>query len=228
MQRILPPFRSSLPSCATSGERGFSLVELLSVMAIVALTASLAVPAISSLGKSSELSSGARMVSNMLTSARTEAITQRAVTRMAIATDWPGDADARYRKMSIWRQDPSATNSWQQIGPWMQLPQSVTFEPGSPNYVPGSVPANYLLGGTQNTFTASVRGATVTMKYAEFLPSGAVRPLATGSEIWLTVASGKLDGQSLLYTVATSSGAPVNWAKISANTLTGRLRVSQP
>jgi len=229
MQRIFPPsghfifLRRSRATC------GFTLVELLTVMAILAVMAGLVVPAVSGLGKSSELSSGARMVSNMLASARTEAITQRAVTRMAVVTDWPGEATADYRKMSIWQHDPAAAEPWKQIGAWTELPRSVAFEPESPAYVTGCDPADYLLAGTQNSFTATIRGATVTMKYAEFLPSGAARlPHATGSEVWLALAPGQITDQSISYSVATTSGSPVNWAKISANTLTGRLRVSQP
>lgn len=231
MQSSLPLFwRPQFRRQSVSAGGGFTLVELLTVMGIIALMAGLMVPAVSGLGRASELATGARMVSNTLAAARIEAITQRAVIRLAVVTDWPGEASANYRKMSIWRQDPSATEPWQQIGAWTQLPQSVAFEPASPGYVTNSDPANYLLRtATPNSFAMTVRGKVVTMKYVEFLPSGAARlPQSTGSEVWLTMAPGSVANQSLSYTVRKSSGSPVNWAKVSANTLTGRVNVSQP
>lgn len=230
MRHSSPPSGGSLSLRRSPSVCGFTLLELLAVMAVIALLVGLTVPAMSGLGKAGNLSSGARMVSNMLASARTEAITRRAVTRMAIATDWPGDAAAaNYRKMSIWLHEPAAVEPWKQIAPWVQLPESVAFEPASPGYVTSGDPAGYLLAGTQNSFTATIRGRMVTMKFVEFVPSGAARlPQATGSDVWLALAPGHIVDQSMAYAMATSSGSPVNWAKISANTLTGRLRVSQP
>ena len=209
----------------SSGEAGFTLLELLTSMTVLALLTGMMMPAFVQTGKARDVGRAARMVSNLLESARTEAITHRTVTRMVVASNWAGNPAANFRKVSVWRNDSSA--GWKQVSRWEELPASIACEPTAPAYVPDSTPANYLLGGSANTFTSTVGGNAVDMLFVEFLPSGAARmPQAPGPEVWLTLAPGTITDGAMVHQAA--GGTPPNWAKISANTLSGRLKITQP
>lgn len=202
---------------------GFSLIELLSVVAIVAVTAAL-IPSFGNSLAGTALNNGATATINLLTVARTEAITRRQLVRFAVATEWPGDPTASYRMISLWASASGEDGSWTQITKWEMLPAGVAIDPDAARYVPrptGQGAAESIFGKAGATASCTVRSQTVTMQYLEFTPAGAVRTTAGGSgyEVWFALAC----SQSFA-----AGGTPANWAQIAASIHTGRLRCNRP
>lgn len=198
--------------------RGFTLTELLAVMAIVTLCAAL-IPALSGSFKGTSLNSGIRTTMNLLTVARTEAITRRQLVRFAIATDWPDGDSSGYRRVSLWASPTG--EDWNQIGRWEELPVGVLFYQGADEYLGADArPATEsILNQTPApTFSTKVRSKDVTMRFVEFTPGGAIRANgANGYEIWFALA-----------TTEDIARAPSNWAVLAANIYTGRFRCTRP
>jgi prepilin-type N-terminal cleavage/methylation domain-containing protein len=107
-----------------ANEAGFSLLELMVVVAILVLIAALTIPALTALSGSHGLSTGGRIVSNLLTVARSEAINRRASVRFEVATSWPADPTQVYRKIALVQHD-SVSNTDTQITGWQTLPNGV-------------------------------------------------------------------------------------------------------
>src|SRR5438132_7643058 len=88
--------RPSLTSDNWGKAAGFTLLELMVVIAVIIILLSLTIPAVTGLTKSSNLNSGARLVANLLSIARSEAINRRTLIRFEVATYWPNDTTAPY------------------------------------------------------------------------------------------------------------------------------------
>jgi len=198
--------------------RAFTLVELLAVLGIMLLMAGVVVPAMSSLSRANELSNASRLVSNMLTIARTEAVTKRMKMRFAVVRNWQDQPDANFRKMSIWKQESDQAD-WVQITKWEQVPQGVVFDTNPTLDSPAALSGNLLSDTEANAFSATVNGKNVDLQYAEFYPNGsASMPAMTGFDIWLVLSA----------TTPSTDEASSNWAKITTSALTGRVKVERP
>lgn len=210
--------------------QAFTLVELLTVVCIAMLMMGLSLPAIGALSKSSKLNTASRQVSNLLSLARTEAITKRTLTRFVVATEWPDQPDGSYRKMSIWKQDGS-TGMWVQISKWEEIPEGVVFDFDADTNPYGSAKANNVLNvGGANSDQVTVKGKSVAAQYAEFLPTGAARLTANTviPEVWLGLTPGSFTGGSIVSTVEKGSNGAGNWSKLSVSSLTGRQKITRP
>src|SRR4051812_44762658 len=110
---------------------GFTLIELLVVVAIIAIILGFTVPAVIGLSKSNNLNTAGRIVSNVLTVARSEAINRRTLIRFEIATDWPADPAFAYRKFTVVQHDVQTASDTQLTG-WETLPAGTIFQPQDP------------------------------------------------------------------------------------------------
>jgi prepilin-type N-terminal cleavage/methylation domain-containing protein len=205
-------------------EKGFTIIEILAVLVIMGLVLGLSVPAITGLTKANQLANSARLVSNLCSIARSEAVTKRVKTCLAIVENWPSNTQANHRRMSIWRWDEQLMG-WIQISKWEELPQGIAFHLNAENLANQyeATLDGHILGeqGT-NEFIEDVSGADVIFRYAEFTPTGAVNMPGLGDkdlEIWMVLTQ---------QAFANSGSLPDNYAKITTNVLTGRVKIERP
>jgi prepilin-type N-terminal cleavage/methylation domain-containing protein len=114
-----------------TNRRGFTLVELLTVIAIIAVLTALAATALRTV-QSTSLQTAARQVSNTLQLARQYAINLRVNTRVIIAVDdTVGNDDLICRAYAVCKEerdpDTGATTGWILMEDWRFLPQGIVF-----------------------------------------------------------------------------------------------------
>ena len=207
---------------------------MLAVVGIIVILLGLVVPAVVSLGKSNNLDTSARLVSNLMTEARSEAINGNAHVQLRIATDkWltpsGDDSTAHYSKFSLWKRASTATD-FSQYTAWETLPAGVVMDSSvdpttktAYGFSPTDTPGTYLLAPTLSNSLIDVKVGQITadLAYLEFAPDGTVyyNPNAATlpSQIYLLL----VDANKL------KNGAP-NWAQIRAASLTGRINVVRP
>jgi len=220
-----------------SRPQGFALIELLSVIGIILLLAALTMPAITSMGSANRLNSGTRLVSNLMTMARSEAINSRAPVQLRIVTDkWTAGAenyDAHFRKMSLWKYDRDA-NTYVQASKWETLPVGVVIQPGPDPSATYTFPANdspgmYFLTSQPDPSLQGItmNNATVNAASFEFSPNGSLQTGSTPvSRMYLLLVEGFIpEGQT---TPVNTRAGQKNWAQVRVSPLTGRVSVVRP
>ena len=107
----------------STGEQGFSLVEMLIVVTIIAIMAAVAVPNIAGYLRNYKVRGGAQQVAGEIQQARMKAITQNVNAGITFAVV---DADS-YRWVS---DDAQVRGDDPYVGPIHDLPNGVRFDPG--------------------------------------------------------------------------------------------------
>ena len=225
---------------------GFTLIELLTVVSIMAVLSVLALPAINSLGNSTRLSAAGRLVSNLVSVARSEAINQRTLVQLRVlTTNQTGgdDLTVHYRKLSLWKLAQTGTyaGTYVQFSSWETLPEGVMIEQNSapnttgsnstasnPAYLVPPNPGTYFLNsallntnGNGNTYPAiPYEAGTYNYAWIEFSPTGGTTfPLTGGTTVYLLLTEAFLPS---------SAGPPTYTArsKTKANTIANWYQVS--
>jgi Tfp pilus assembly protein FimT len=215
------------------------------VMGIVILLVAALVPAVTSLSKSNNLNTSGRLVSNLLTTARSEAINQRRLIQVRVVTRWLNsggteDTSASFRKYSVWRrplpddnlQSTDPNDAYVQISKWETLPAGITFEKDISTYAfaPTSDPKNpgtYFLDATlSNTKTGiKVPSGTADIAWIEFTPTGTTSfSGAVPNRVYMLVTEGFWNGTTI---TSTHPGHP-NWLATTVDTLVGRIGIVRP
>lgn len=145
------------------GSAGFSLVEMLVVLAILALAAGLGVPAIRNLVPSQRLSAATEAVAGEIALLRTEALRTGRVTRLLY------DPEAN-RFVSSRPGAPGLAMAGVQTR--VEIPTGVRTEPGEIRFLPdgGSTGARITLSGPGGTRALTVGRATGFVRRAEAMP----------------------------------------------------------
>lgn len=134
---ILERETGALPRMKSPGRRGFSLVELLAVMTIIAVLLSLASVGVGKMGKGQGITGGVALGEGMLAQARSLAINQNTRARLIIHSEL-NDADPeerqRYRRMMmvVYREmddQGREQDRWIRSGSPVFLPEGVYFSP---------------------------------------------------------------------------------------------------
>ncbi|WP_009958609.1 GspH/FimT family pseudopilin [Verrucomicrobium spinosum] len=218
--------------CRLAG--GYTMVEMLAVISVVAVLSGISIPAMQSPTAAASLSTSAREFSNLISLARSEAIARHTVVRFAVANEVNDGSSTQLRKASLWEWNDES-QKYVQITAWQKLPEGVAVEPGLPEYIRSSsyaqadgasVRGDYVIEATGDPGFATPDG-DARMRYVEFLPSGTARvPGGTGRNALFVLAPASVnpDG-SLLYHQGREAA---NWAQVNVDTLTGRVRLYRP
>jgi Tfp pilus assembly protein FimT len=124
---------------ATPGESGFSLVELVALLAVIGIVTTFAVPMMLSYWRTSTLTAGAREVASALNSARELAIRENR--DVCVTTD---GTRLQYRLGSC---DPAVSPAWR--GPITDINGNITLDNRVTVSATANVTFNYLGAATQ-------------------------------------------------------------------------------
>jgi len=203
MEQVKHPSRWGWPG------RGFSLVELLVVLAIVSVLAVLTIPAMNSSMTSTKLTAAGQMISDTIGLARQEAVTKDRDVQVRFynisANMWPG-----WRAIQVLRVEPSSSGSTLvAVTKLRLLPDAIIL---SPTLSP-LVSADPAVAGTT---TLPVYG-TVSYGGFYFVPSGEVESALTTANNYVTLQS------------ATAKGSPPpNYSTLQVNLTTGKVATYRP
>jgi uncharacterized protein (TIGR02596 family) len=188
----------------------FSLIELLIVIAIMAILLALTVPAFNSISSGRKLDQAASQVVDNLSLARQTAMAHGCRVRWELADIGTGTNDYRIHRLVEFK-----SGTWQAASKWVALDANVQVNPdparsGLIGSVTNSATTNFTYGGTNYSNKNAIP--------VTFLPDGTT--LLSGSNTFLTVEpiQGPKD----------ASGKSPNWSCIVINPVTGRATAYRP
>ena len=185
--------------------KGFSLIELLVVVAIIGILIVITLPAISSVMQSTDLTRGGQVVADHVNLARQIASAQNSVVELRFIK-LPDRAG--YSAIQLWKAD---TNGGMKPARALStLPQSVTVAPNPP--LPGFMSS--LPSGTMPVGSASAPYAAIQIR-----PTGQVTPVLSMSNMFLAIVPTAM---------ATNSQLPPNYFLLQINPLTGVQLIYRP
>ncbi len=210
-----------------SSTLAFSLVELLVVMAVVALMLGIAGMAFNNFGRSTSLAAAGNRVAGILEQARQHATSQGAMTAVAMATDSasPDRNQAFVVLAARPRNDGAALTAtdWKQVSKWEILPEGIIVDSGSSFTDSGTK----LMPSLPSQLPERAGERSDSFRYVIFQPNGAV--LGGGAAgLRLVEGSWASGSGSPTYTRPGSDGTPENYYKLALISATGRVKVDRP
>lgn len=128
------PSRIVFPSAAPISHRAFSLVELLAVMAIMALLMGVATPAFQSSSRASHLTQAGNRLADMASLARQTASSKNVITAIVLVSK-----PSPLEKQAVTLLEYDAANAqWKIASPWIRLPESVEATNAMPTANPAA------------------------------------------------------------------------------------------
>jgi type II secretion system protein H len=218
-------------SCRT---HGFSLVELLAVLAIFGVLAAVSVRSLPPVGQSGHINTGVVRVMNALAQARSEAIARNTGVQLRVVSRAPRDEAAAGRVFSLWARKKDGTADYEQLTPWDRLPDVVALIPDAPWFDALKSGQATLQG--ENPFASPVslpgigyRGESVDVHVLEFGPNGGIRlPKPSQTYSYLLLA-GTVPGAAGEFSSRSQEvWNTKNWRQIRISNLTGQMRVNVP
>jgi prepilin-type N-terminal cleavage/methylation domain-containing protein len=201
---------------------GFSLIELLVVVAVIALMMGLSVPALRSGGGSAGLTQAGNLVTDLAGAARQNAIAKTRLTALVLATR-ASDAALDNRLFCLMELAPGES-AWTPVTPWRVLPEGVVVDASRSAGFLSSPPVTPALAAP------AFRGREVAAyAYQVFRPDGAIRGAAAAGNppLSLRLVNGIVENGELRY-FAPGNSSPANYYDIILNVFTGLPRVERP
>jgi prepilin-type N-terminal cleavage/methylation domain-containing protein len=201
--------------------RAFTLIELLTVIAIMALLASMVAPAFNNFGKSSQLSADGNKVVNLVNLAGQNSISKNAMTALVAIAPGSG-AGTAYKAFTLLEFMPESSD-WKQITGWETLKDGVVIDPASFTFTeyPGVKPQPDLPAIRYGGKTIS------SYKYLIFLPN---RSLLQNTSAQLKLVEGVFaaNASAPTYTRKASDGTPENYYNVTVLGTTGIPKIDRP
>lgn len=227
---VSPPSRPFF-LCGLFGNRalcpkGFSLLELLTVMAILAITTTLLIPAVGNFSKAGKLTSAGNQLTSLATQARQNSITKGALTALLLANEGSGSR----RAVSLWelrpRDDGSIPQSsdWVQASKWMVLPEGTAVDTQKTKLADQNASLVPALPSLRYN-GASLRNYALVI----FKPDGSLFPIGNVAVPRLRIVEGLIENASTIrYTrPGAAEGEPANFYDITLLPASGRLKIDR-
>ena len=191
--------------------QAFSLTELLIVMAIVGLLASLTMPAFSSIVSGNGISKGGQILGDQIIFARQEATTKNRNVELRFIS-MPNGLLSGYSAMQLWMTDETGTNSTP-LGKLQKLPEGVLI--ASNDVLSPLLKADSSVGGVMTILSQSTA-----QHYVGFLirSSGALSSAITTDNNFLTIVAARDADKT----------PPKNYYAVQVNPVTGRVTIQRP
>jgi type II secretory pathway pseudopilin PulG len=196
--------------------RAFTVIELLVVTGILVILMVLVIPALVALSAGNGLSTGGRVVSNLLTIARSEAINRHTSIRFEVATTWPADSSQAFRKITLVQHDNVANTDTQLTG-WQTLPAGIAIKDGT-----AAPPTGKYFLSLNQTQSLTLAGQTISAKYLEFSPTGAPNVDPASAPVRVRVVAGYVAGASITQVFSS------DWYELDVDGLIGKTQVNRP
>ncbi len=211
--------------------RAFSLVEMLAALAIVSTLVAVAVPAVSSYGRSTALAAGGNMVANLAALARQTAIARNSMAALVLLGAQGTEED--FRAFTVAEYRPG--QGWSQITDWKTLPTGIVVDPSPPlasTFLLNSPrPFPFLSGPPQQSNPPLVyqgRDVLDVPGYAAriFLPGGGL--LNPQHPAQIRIVEGVLNHGLVTHTRRGAGGQPANYYDLTILGATGITKVFRP
>lgn len=212
------------------------MVELLVVLSIMGLLASISMLALKPLTSSQNLNAAGDKVAGLLAFAREEAIAKNTLTALVLITA-PNEGSAAYRTFSVWEVAlpiaggaPTSSN-WYQATKWQQLPSGTVLDSGQPaanNFLTSST-VTPALPATINYLGASLSTSSSSCAVQYFLPSGRLDWASSGN-CTIQLVDGYYNGSATVYThyVLSNPSQPADYIQYVLSPATGEAKVVRP
>lgn len=189
---------------------GFSLVELLTVMAIIVLLITLMIPAFQSIALGSSLSRGGQIISDQCALARQMAVSRNSQVQVRFV--WLTDAPAGYRAIQLWGQGTNFSD-FVPLTRLTMLPEGISLA--------SNAALSPLLTGTATIKTNGIFPGKGTLSYCGFrFKSGGGTDLPYNStNAFLTAVYARNSDASAL---------PANYCIVQIDPVSGRAKTYRP